>query len=138
MSTVNATAMLAYLRRLLPAALLAATAALGGSASVDPATACAAPNDEWDVGAYDQCVASYPDPPAENITRYLDHLEYCCKKSGGVYSLTQGCVAPPAAAQGPGVAPPPEVATDNPAPPPPPVTRVPPGVIETFTPAPIG
>jgi hypothetical protein len=47
------------LRLLLPAALLAAGATLGGSAFGDPAIGCAAPNDEWDLEHYDACVASY-------------------------------------------------------------------------------
>ena len=46
---------LKYFRLLMPAALLAATAAVGGSAIGESPIACAEPR-EWDIGAYDQCV----------------------------------------------------------------------------------
>lgn len=125
-----------HLRRLLPAVLLAAAATLGGSALGEPATACAVPDAEWDIGQYDNCIKAGNNEPSD-----------CCLISGGVWSETQGCVAPPARTQpglpeavGPGAG----VATQNPAPPPP-VARNPgmaprPGVIttETFAPAPVG
>lgn len=44
-----------YFSRLVPATLLAA-ATLAGSGVEEPAVACAAPA-EWDIGAYDQCLA---------------------------------------------------------------------------------
>lgn len=44
-------ATLLHTRRIVPAALLAATATLGGSAIGDPAVARAEPR-EWDIGAY--------------------------------------------------------------------------------------
>ena len=137
----------AHLHYLVPAALLVATAALGGSAVGDPATACAAPQ-EWDIGAYDRCIAGVDVAWGEGkiATENLnDAYRECCEKSGGIWSSLGGsagagkCVAPPANAETqptlPGVAPPPVGATQNPAPPPPPF-RNPGAVIDTFTPAP--
>jgi hypothetical protein len=133
-----------HLRLALPAALLAAAAALGGSAVGDPAIACAAPR-EWDIGTYDRCIAGVDVAWAEGkiATENLnDAYRECCEKSGGIWSSLGGgagkCVAPPANAETqptlPGVAPPPVGATQNPAPPPPPFRN--PGVAPTVTLAP--
>jgi len=88
-------------RRLLPAELIAA-GALGSAGVAEPAHACAAPR-EWDIGAYDQCVAEgygkgYDDQEWEN------HKALCCWASGGDWNAAQGkCQAPPAEpAQHPG------------------------------------
>jgi hypothetical protein len=134
---------LLHLRRIVPAALLAATAALGGSAIVDPATACAAPA-EWDIGAYDRCVAKANDAWAEGLIKDLGGaLRECCEKTGGVYILSnQKCQAPPANSADapqqpilPGVAPRPGVVTEIPAPPPPPIRN--PEVTMPFQPGPV-
>ena len=122
--------------------IIAVAGSLSGSVVVNPAVACAVPNDEWDIGAYDQCVASFDGNPLDSDAehkRWQDHMKYCCEKSGGVFNYAGpgGCVAPPAnPAQGP-VAPPGGVATQTLEPAPPPVVRNP-GVIQTFTPAPVG
>jgi hypothetical protein len=142
MSTVNTITMPAHLRRLLPAAVLAATATLGGSAFGDPATACAEPK-PWNEAGYTACVDQLNADLAKGRytqDQYIELVRGCCILSGGVWNEPKrGCEAAAAqpAQDQPGVAPPPEGATQNPEPPPP-VTRVPPGVIETFTPAPIG
>lgn len=79
----------------LPAALIAATATLCGSAVADPTIACAAPDREWDIGKYDQCVhegvgKGYTDEEWEN------HLALCCWASGRDWSTQSNqCVAPP-------------------------------------------
>lgn len=121
-------------RRLVPAALIVAAGALGGSAIAEPASACAAPR-EWDIGAYDQCLADgigkgYDEDEA------LNHKALCCWASGGDWNIAEGkCQAPPAEpAQGRAV--PPAVATQTLEPAPPPVVRNPGVVTETFTPAP--
>ncbi|QZT64372.1 hypothetical protein [Mycolicibacterium austroafricanum] len=128
--------------RFAPAVLLAVTATLGGSAWISPTEACAAPNDEWDIGAYDQCVGSFDGIPSQSdadYKRWTDHMKMCCERTGGIfrYAGAGGCVAPPAepAAGGPVV--PPGVATHTLEPAPPPAVWNP-GVIATFTPAPIG
>ena len=76
-------------------ALATAGIALGGI--VMPATACAAP-DEWDVGAYDKCVASaLKKYQTGQITfqQYNGSVKDCCWSTSGRWSDTQGCVAPP-------------------------------------------
>jgi hypothetical protein len=141
-------ASLQYLRRLAPAALLAATAVLGGSAIGDPPTACAAPK-ELDIGQYDKCTDQVDKDVVNELIEWEElEAEYakCCANAGGTWNKSRKSCDAPAAAESqpgrPGVAPPPGVATQPPPPPPPPV-RNPgmaprPGVIETFTPAPIG
>lgn len=119
-----------HLRLLLPAALLAATAALGY-----PAIANGAPGDpdhyrEWDIQKYDDCIRlGYPDVN-------------CCIESGGDWRGSGAgdgkCVAPPLkqditpappppppeVVPRPGVTPAQDVATQTP-PPPPKVTLTP-------------
>lgn len=142
-------ASLQQLRRLVPAALLAAAAVLGGSAVGDPATACAAPG-EWDIGDYDSCMRAVHERKHKTSQEAVDDFRFCCDRSGGVWNAAEEiCQAPPAEPADapqqptlPGVAPRPGEATQPPPPPPPPV-RNPgvaprPGVIGTFTPAPIG
>ena len=127
-------------RLLIPTALVAATAALGGSAIGDPTVACAEPNSgEWDVGAYDRCLLSLRNP--SDAQQALDHMQYCCTNTGGNWdAVNKKCVAPPAqSAQQPGVAPKPGAATQTLEPASPPVTRAPVGEITaTFEPAPAG
>jgi hypothetical protein len=103
------------LRPLLPAALLAAALLFGGSAFVNPAAACAAPQ-EWDLGAYDKCVD-------QAVTDYVNGKltdrdlvaarAACCTKSGGVWSeVTYKCSAPAAQpAEGAAVVPPGRIPT---------------------------
>lgn len=129
-----------YLRRLVPAALLAAAATVGGSAIGEPATACAVPG-EWDIGQYDTCVHDAETRFARGEIdgwTLRDELQACCTLSGGILNTSTGnCSAPPAAEGQPGlpgvVGPGAGVATQPP--PPPPVVRNP-GVTQTFTPGP--
>ena len=80
------------LRQLLPAALLAATAAFGLSAVGSPATASAAPS-EWDIESYDMCMDTKIDDPSEKLA----WTRKCCLDSGGVWNDTMGkCQSPPA------------------------------------------
>ncbi|WP_123026158.1 hypothetical protein [Mycolicibacterium stellerae] len=67
--------------------------AVAAVALASPAVATAEPK-EWDIGAYDQCKASYPYDRQDNIGRWYDHLKYCCIKTGGVWAGSK-CVAPP-------------------------------------------
>ncbi|MGH3677912.1 MAG: hypothetical protein ACRDU5_19700 [Mycobacterium sp.] len=127
-------ASLLHLRRIVPAALLAATAVLGGSAVGDTATACAAPNTggrEWDVKAYDTCMRDILVNRDPNKS-FRDEHKRCCSESGGDWDAsTNNCVAPaaapaPAEPTLPGVAPRPGVATQPPRPPPDPGPAAPP------------
>jgi hypothetical protein len=91
-------------RRLLPAALLAAAASLGGSAVAGSPIAHAAPNTggEWDIGAYDQCLAGLIGKGLDKEER-LNQEALCCINSGGQWSAArEKCEAPPAEpAEGP-------------------------------------
>jgi hypothetical protein len=66
----------ARLRRLMPAALIAASAALGGSALADPAVACAAPNTG---GGYDD--ARYEECRKSGLA-----ARFCCSQAGGTWT----------------------------------------------------
>jgi hypothetical protein len=80
------------LRRFVPAALFAATTALGVSTLADPAVA-AAEQREWDLGTYNQCIQQLQD---ENGPSYAV-LTFCCAFSGGIWNDDTGeCTAPPA------------------------------------------
>lgn len=80
------------LRQLLPAVLLAATAAFELSAVGSPATASAAPS-EWDIESYDLCMDIKIDDPSEKLA----WTRKCCLDSGGVWNDTMGkCQSPPA------------------------------------------
>ncbi len=121
-------------RRLVPAALLAAVATLGGSAFADPSTADAAP--EWDVTAYDQCITTadnlYLQGAIDAATR--DGMyRGCCTGSGGVVKNDVECKA----ANAPGRTVPPGVInqTLTPAPVPPPPGMIPGVITQAFTPA---
>jgi hypothetical protein len=118
-------------RRVVPAALLAAAVALGGSAIGDPAVADAAP--EWDIGAYDQCITKadllYLEGAIDAATR--DGMyRGCCTGSGGVVKNDVECKA----ANAPGRTVPPGVITQTltPAPVAPPLGDI----TQAFTPAP--
>jgi hypothetical protein len=64
------------LRRLMPAALVAATAALGGSALANPAVACSAPNTGagYDDARYEECRKGGLAP------------RFCCSQAGGTWT----------------------------------------------------
>ena len=63
-------------------------------ALASPAVSTAEPK-EWDIEAYDQCMASFKGKRSEQPGLWYQHLEKCCKESGGVWVATK-CVAPPA------------------------------------------
>jgi hypothetical protein len=128
-----------FIRRLALATLFAGAATLSASAFGDPATACAAPR-EWDIGAYDDCVATVwiegDISPAQNEEMY-DSIRWCCEYSGGVWNADSvSCAAPPAeqaqeAERAPAGTPflPPESQATLWMPPPPPPPPPPEGVI---------
>lgn len=80
------------LRQLLPAALLAASAACGLTAVGSPVTASAAPI-EWDIERYDDCMkGGASDDPSEKLA----WTRKCCLDSGGVWNDGLGkCQSPP-------------------------------------------
>jgi len=102
--------------RLAATALLAATFAVGGSAVVAPATACAAPN--WDIGSYELCL---DDIHESDPDKDLELKKTCCLATGGDWKRgsdgAMDCFAPPIEGAGPAGA--------TPAPPPPPAEVVP-------------
>jgi hypothetical protein len=78
-------------------ATLAFVAAAVGFTS--PAIASAEP-EEWDIGAYDQCVSSFDGNPAASAAdnkRWVDHMKRAAKKQGAFtkYSGSGGCESPP-------------------------------------------
>ena len=111
----------------------AAAIAFGGVALANPATACA--ERVWDIGEYDSCSRNVPADQGSDPDKYLEHLRWCCFKSGGDWNTgTRNCQAP---AEGP-VAPNPGPISDNtgqvddpvkPAPPKPRPTLAPGGVL---------
>lgn len=87
------------LQQILPAALIAATAAFGISAVAGTAAAAAQPNTggEWDIGAYDRCVNSGENQLPDKPNAQEDHIHYCCINSGGVWNAAaKKCQAPAA------------------------------------------
>jgi hypothetical protein len=89
-----------YLRRSAFAILFGTAATLSASAFGDPATACAAPR-EWDIGAYDACVArALADYQGGKSTLqdYNENVMVCCVATGGDwnYAAAAGgdCTAP--------------------------------------------
>ncbi len=89
-----------YLRRFALATLFAGAATFSASAFGDPAVACAAPR-EWDIGAYDACVArALADYQGGKSTfqDYNENVMVCCVATGGDwnYAAAAGgdCVAP--------------------------------------------
>lgn len=113
-----------HMRLLVPATLIAAAATLGGSAIGEPAKACAAPR-EWDIGAYDQCIAG-GFGKGYDAQEWENHKALCCLASGGDWSAARSeCQAPPAEpAQAPraGIG---EIPTHTVEPTGPPITRIP-------------
>ena len=52
---------------------------------------------EWDIGAYDQCIASGEGQLPDKPNAKEDHEHYCCINSGGIWdAAAKKCVAPPA------------------------------------------
>ncbi len=103
------------LPRLLPAALFAVAAMLGGSPFGEPAVANAAPR-EWDIGAYDECVQNGLEAGMDPEVVAFN----CCDESGGVWdSDAKKCGAPPADGAEVPITAPPGVPTQAPVPGPP-------------------
>jgi hypothetical protein len=92
------------LRTGVPAVLLAAAAALGGSAIGDLAVATAEPR-EWDLEAYDLCMK-------QSTIADQYYREYiCCVNTGGVWVTQKYPSGEPVAGTGHCVAPPANAAT---------------------------
>ncbi len=56
----------------------------------------------WDVGKFDNCVKAAEKRFGSGQTdtqTYTDEVRFCCETSGGEWSQTQGCTAPPATFQ---------------------------------------
>ena len=74
------------------------TAFLFGGMAGHIATAAAEPNNsggEWDLGAYDACMAGAPNDAT--LKQLRSYVLACCVKSGGVWDETNWrCSAPPA------------------------------------------
>jgi hypothetical protein len=88
---------------LLRSTFFAAVIALSSIIFGHPAIASAEPG-EWDIGAYDDCMAG---PPVEPNESAQTHMAYCCITSGGQpVSIETKCVAPAANAPAPNQAPP--------------------------------
>ncbi|MEO3759327.1 hypothetical protein ABGB19_13695 [Mycobacterium sp. B14F4] len=89
-------------RRLARTILVAVAVTVGGLAT--PAIAIGAPNDSWDIDAFDWCLeATDPENPLDwSINDIKTQNRFCCEKSGGVFQddgYTGRCVAPPAKEQ---------------------------------------
>ena len=101
------------LRHVLTAAVFVTALVLGPAATAEA---------DWDIGAYDACLARKGLPAGTE-----DYTGDCCAESGGQWSLQQvKCVAPPAVE---------EALPPQPQKPPRPVNPVPPGNIQA--PAPV-
>lgn len=83
----------AFALRALWPVLLSAVLALGLSWSA-PAIA-ESNNDSWDIGEYDSCIKMPYDKIDVLTSDYVEHIRYCCHKSGGIWTGRK-CVAPPA------------------------------------------
>lgn len=57
----------------------------------------------WDVGAFDGCMKAARKSYGSHgdLERYADEIVFCCQTSGGEWSITQGCTAPPVTAPPP-------------------------------------
>lgn len=117
--------------RLLPAALFAASVALGSAAAAN-----AAPQREWDIDEYQRCMDNIDWDNSTFDQARLAALNCCSASDGDIASNGWDCVAPPAKpAQSQGQqAPqaPPPVGVSKPPPPPPRVNVTP-----TTPPAPV-
>lgn len=132
-----------HARHLAAAGLIAAATTVTGGAVGEPPNACAEPR-EWDVANYDDCVVLNGQKYQSGqitLEQYNRAVIDCCVLNGGIWTDSQGCVAPPAEQSAQptalGMAPRPGEATQNPAPPPPPIRN--PEVTPTFvTPGSVG
>ena len=74
----------------------AAAVALAAGGLIEPAVSHAV----WDIGAFDSCTsaadARYVAGKTNNA-QWQDEVRFCCDRSGGEWSQTQGCTAPAAA-----------------------------------------
>ncbi|MGA5465234.1 hypothetical protein [Mycobacterium sp. NPDC050041] len=51
---------------------------------------------EWDIGDFDSCERNQP--PSNSVEEYIEHVQWCCYRSGGDWNAaTSTCVAPLAA-----------------------------------------
>jgi hypothetical protein len=86
------------MNRMLLAGVLTLAVSMGGT-TLGVGVAGAQPNNglggEWDIAQFDNCVNSYPYPPMDDGQRWLDHVQWCCLKSGGIWQ-NNTCIAPPA------------------------------------------
>ena len=127
------TANTSHHRLLLPAALVAASAVLGGGALGDPAVSAAAPSDPttpggWDQQYYDWCMAwasfesdklkCCADAGGSKVPTGPDRGDTVCVAEGGAGPAPGGGGAGPAPAgtgpRAPGVTPPDDAATQGP------------------------
>ncbi|MGE2719246.1 hypothetical protein [Mycolicibacterium celeriflavum] len=57
----------------------------------------------WDIGEYDSCTQrlnGIDGSEGEPIAQEIENQKWCCYTSGGVWTATQGCVAPPVESAG--------------------------------------
>jgi hypothetical protein len=74
----------------------AAAIALATGGLVEPAVSHAV----WDIGAFDSCTKAAEKrfiTGQTNSSQLSDEIRFCCDRSGGEWSQTQGCTAPAAA-----------------------------------------
>jgi hypothetical protein len=51
---------------------------------------------EWDIQDFDSCLNNQP--PSTSVEEHIEHLQWCCYRSGGDWNATTSkCGAPPAA-----------------------------------------
>ena len=77
-----------FVRRLIPAVLIAGAATLGSSAVGNPAIACADPAVNWDKQYYQNCKAPKDADFSAGIindAQYRERIQYCCYKAGGAW-----------------------------------------------------
>ncbi len=87
-------------KRMSVAAFGAAVFAMTAGGLLQPAVSSA--EKVWDIGAYDSCVAAannrFQSGKTDNTT-WGEELRFCCDRSGGEWTESQGCTAPPATFQ---------------------------------------
>ncbi len=78
----------------------AAAVALAIGAFASPAVSHA--EKVWDIGQFDSCVKAAEDRFGSGKTdsaTLADEIRFCCDRSGGEWTASQGCTAPPATFQ---------------------------------------
>ena len=78
----------------------AAAVALATGAIAAPAVSHA--EKVWDIGQYDSCVAAANNryqSGKTDVTTWGEEIRFCCDRSGGEWTESQGCTAPPATFQ---------------------------------------